>query len=1065
MEGNDYELTFPDGTVYAYKVPTGSLLWAFLTQIRDPHGNNLTLQWEGLSPWGGRLMGIRDATGRTTTFFHDANDRVASIHDPFGRFASLTYDDAGNLTAIRDMGGFTTTFTYDGNGLIQTMNQGGNRWTFQTDATSMTVTDNLGTEKFTLDAAQNKGEYQGPTGGGGVAYAYTQQTAPDGRHKDITGFKTPEGVDFTFAYDPKGNILTDTLKAAGGDETATFTYNAKGKVTSVRDARGALAALTYASNQVDLIKLEDGLGVIAASYNDKHDIVSLTDRTGATKSYVYNAFGQVTQTVDALGVLTTFVYDADYRLIRIERAGTTVSAYEYDAIGRVAAHTDVNGHKLRYAYNNLDDLVSITYPDGHQTLYGRSAVVPHLLESITDQAGKTTVYRYNAHQKLERIIDPQGGETRLYYNGAGHAIELKDPNGHNTAFEYDKDSRLVKKRFADGSSQGFTYTNGRLTRSTNARGMTTDYTYDKNGNLLTIRYSDGTPDVTITYDAANRPIVIEDGLGTHRKSYDAASRVTAIDGPWDNDTLTFVYDARGRKTSETLQMGVAATYSYDDLDRLTAVAGAGFTYTYSYQGGTALLEKLERSDGSRTDYGYDTIMKRLQRLTNRNRGGEVLSEYRLAFDALGQPIEETVVNGPALDFSRMQTDLYTYNQLNQPVSLNGSAAVFAHDADGNMTRGLTGDGRPFEAAYDAENRLTSIQYTDGAGILQRQEYLYGSDGLIGVSKRYAAGVLTDELRFIRHAGKILQERNGANLPERTYLWGLAQTGGVGALLALVQNGGTYQYFSNTRGDITAVLDSSGAVVAAYADDIFGVPMAMTGAFQQPMRFSTKRRDEKTGLYDFGYRLYCPRFGRWLSRDPLAETASINLYGFAGGNPVARFDPFGAADFSWMRPEHRAQAEAQLEQLRAARAAEKTWGDKVSEGLSSGFKWIGDKIKGNPEVTQKVVDTVVDTALESNEYTKAGKEWNDRINKGIEMADDLREVKMAIQDKDPASGLTLLKKVVKYTCGRIPTVGSAVSDVMTKGIQTVETAPGGVQASQRQSDWGSINISAAKQMPR
>jgi len=778
---------------------------------------------------------------------------------------------------------------------------------------------------------------------------------------------------------------------------------------------------------------------------------------------VYNEFGQVTQTVDALGALTNFVYNTNHQLIRVERAGTTVSTYQYDAIGRVSAYTDVNGYTLRYAYNDLDDLVSITYPDGRQTLYNRSATIPHLIESVTDRAGKTTHYRYNAHKQLDRITDPEGGETRYVYNTAGHATQLVDQNGNSTYFEYNRDNRLVKKRFADGSSQNFTYTNGRLIRSTNARGITTDYTYDRNGNLLTIRYSDDTPGVTITYDDYNRPVVLEDGLGVHRKSYDAASRVTSIDGPWDNDTLTFGYDARGRKISESLEKGMTMTYNHDDLDRLTALTGGGLTYTYAYQGGTALLEKLERSDGSGTEYGYDSPMKRLLRLTNLNRSGDVLNEYRLSFDVLGQPTGETIVNGPGHQFTRLETDIYTYNTLNQPITLDGTANVFAYDADGNMTAGLTENGRPFTADYDAENRLISIQFTDGNGILRRQEYRYGADGLIGLRKRYANGALTDELRILRQGGKILQERNGANDAERTYLWGLAQTGGVGALLALQQQGETYQCFTNTRGDITTILDSAGAVAAAYADDPFGVPLAATGSLDQPIRYSTKRLDEGTGFYDFGYRFYSPRFGRWLSRDPMAEQASVNLYSFVHNNPLTRFDPFGADDFSWMRPEHRAQAEAQLAEMRAAREAEKTWGNKISEGLSNGFRWIGDKIKDNPEVAKKVVDTVVDTALESNEYTKAGKEWNDRIHKGIEIADDLRDVEIALKDKDPASGLTLLKKLVKYTCGRIPVVGSAYSDILTKGIETVETAPGGVQASRRQHDAGTVNIGAARQM--
>jgi uncharacterized protein RhaS with RHS repeats len=41
-----------------------------------------------------------------------------------------------------------------------------------------------------------------------------------------------------------------------------------------------------------------------------------------------------------------------------------------------------------------------------------------------------------------------------------------------------------------------------------------------------------------------------------------------------------------------------------------------------------------------------------------------------------------------------------------------------------------------------------------------------------------------------------------------------------------------------------------------------------------------------------YRLYKPGFGRWLSRDPIAEQGGINLYGYVGGNPVNAVDPTG-----------------------------------------------------------------------------------------------------------------------------------------------------------------------------
>jgi hypothetical protein len=50
--------------------------------------------------------------------------------------------------------------------------------------------------------------------------------------------------------------------------------------------------------------------------------------------------------------------------------------------------------------------------------------------------------------------------------------------------------------------------------------------------------------------------------------------------------------------------------------------------------------------------------------------------------------------------------------------------------------------------------------------------------------------------------------------------------------------------------------------------------------------------DETGYINLGARLYDPVAGRFISADPLGHAASQDLYSFAGGDPINRFDPDG-----------------------------------------------------------------------------------------------------------------------------------------------------------------------------
>ncbi len=55
----------------------------------------------------------------------------------------------------------------------------------------------------------------------------------------------------------------------------------------------------------------------------------------------------------------------------------------------------------------------------------------------------------------------------------------------------------------------------------------------------------------------------------------------------------------------------------------------------------------------------------------------------------------------------------------------------------------------------------------------------------------------------------------------------------------------------------------------------------------------------TGLYLLTHRYYDAGAGRFVTRDPIGYKGGINLYGFAGNNPVNESDPDGFAPRSWL----------------------------------------------------------------------------------------------------------------------------------------------------------------------
>lgn len=959
-----YELRMPDGSKQVFARPDGatsSPRRIFLTQIVDPQGNALTLNYDAQL----RLASLTDATGRSTTFAYGAANAllVTRITDPFGRFASLAYDAGGRLASITDVIGITSSFAYDSGGLVNAMTTpyGTSRYSYGSGSDNsrfLEMTDPLGyTERVEFRHLAPGMPYADPVAPSGWNndYLYYRNTFHWDKHvypithTDYTRARithwlhNPAGQTSPIVESVKmplerrvwlrypnqsptyyeGSTGTPIAIARVLDDNTTqarsFTYNSFGKPLTAVDPVGRRTVFAYAANGIDLVAVQQqtstagALSTIAAfTYNGQHLPLTYTDAAGQTTQYAYNAAGQLVSVTDALGQTTGYGYDGFGRLVSIVNAnGATQRSFTYDGFDRVATSTDSEGYTLAYGYDALDRITEVRYPDGTTTQRSYDKLD---LAASKDRLGRVTVYGHDANRQLTSVTDPLGQITEYGYHENGALASLTDPKGNTTRWDIDIQSRPTAKRYANGDTESYSYetSTSRLRALTDPMGQIKNYGYTLDDRTRATSYASATrptPSVTFTYDAFfPRPTAMVDGIGTTAFQYHPVGAAGALqlaveDGPYNNDTVAYQYDALGRVVTRTVD-SAAETFAYDRLGRVaqhnSALGSFGRTYlgqtvqptsqgngvvgtTWSYDGNlndrrllgignsgqarsfglattpedriTALTETIGSAPQKTWSYGYDA----LNRLTGAQAStGQNFSYAYDGADNLG------VVNGVSV----------TYNAVNQIASFGGTA--YSYDANGN----LLDDGmRTYQ--WDAQDRLVGIGYKAQPGNATMFRY----DGMgrrIGIVDTSSLGAT--ETRYLWCDSQLCQARNASDTVTRRYF---------AEGFVIPQGGQSLYYATDQLGSVRDLLATqNGSKVAAFDYDAYGNSIGSSGRVASDFRYAGMFSHAQSGLGLTNYRAYDPRSARWLSRDPIGETGGLNLYGYVGGNPASYTDVTG-----------------------------------------------------------------------------------------------------------------------------------------------------------------------------
>jgi RHS repeat-associated protein len=170
-------------------------------------------------------------------------------------------------------------------------------------------------------------------------------------------------------------------------------------------------------------------------------------------------------------------------------------------------------------------------------------------------------------------------------------------------------------------------------------------------------------------------------------------------------------------------------------------------------------------------------------------------------------------------------------------------------------------GQRISHRFDVAGRRASVEL---GGITQ---HLLPFNGLQLIAQQNANGQLTQRYVYAAHS-------HAPDLLWRQGLW--------------------YRVIKDVRGSVRLVVSIDDGTVAQRLDyDEFGRVTADSSPGFQPFGFAGGLYDHRSGLVLFGYRVYDPFTGRFLTRDPLWHGGGhSNLYLYVANEPVNFFDPDG-----------------------------------------------------------------------------------------------------------------------------------------------------------------------------
>ena len=195
-----------------------------------------------------------------------------------------------------------------------------------------------------------------------------------------------------------------------------------------------------------------------------------------------------------------------------------------------------------------------------------------------------------------------------------------------------------------------------------------------------------------------------------------------------------------------------------------------------------------------------------------------------------------------------------------------------------MNGNLVGDGAN-TYTWNARDQLIGIS---GA---QSQTVTYDGEG-----RRQSSAVSGTSRALLYDGLNLVQELSGGS-PSVSYLTGA----NVDETFNATTTSGSQNVMTDMVGSTMALTNSAGSIQTSYTYDPYG-NVTSTGTTSTNKLQYTGRENDGTGLYYYRARYYSPKWGRFISEDPIGLAGGVNEYAYVRGNPVGYVDPLGL--FLW-----------------------------------------------------------------------------------------------------------------------------------------------------------------------